>query len=105
MTTVWHKKIKKRSKPNWGRKWVQAEACQLEEWSTGWSKEISNKRNESTPHTQQKREVHTNKILNEAHAHKGSPPPPRRTTTTNVGLQLYEKEAQLGGLTTRAERF
>jgi hypothetical protein len=34
------------------------------------------------------------------HTHKGSPPPPRRTTATTVGLQLYEKGAQLGGLTT-----
>ena len=66
----------------------------LTSWRSGrQGKVISNKRNESTPHTQQKREVHTNKILN-AHAHKGSPPPPRRTTATTVSLQLYEKEAQ-----------
>ena len=36
MNTVWHKKIKKKSKKE-GRKWVQAEAYRLEKWSTGES--------------------------------------------------------------------
>ena len=79
--TVWHKKIKKKSKPNWGRKWVQAEAYRLEAWSTGKS------------YIQKK--VHTNKILNEAHTHTHT-----QGITTTVGLQLYEREAELGGLTT-----
>ena len=53
------------------------------------------------PHTHSKN-VKSKRIKtkNKAHAHKGSPPPPRRTTATTVGLQLYEKGAQLGGLTT-----
>ena len=99
INTVWHKKIKKRKvSPTGGGSGYK---LRLTGWRSGRpGKVISKERKESTPHTQQKSEVHTNKILNEAHAHKGSPPPPRGTTVTTVSLQLYKKEAQLGGLTT-----